>query len=143
MKCFPKITGICNVQNLSSPLTLKNFLIFLTVNIFQLRWISYRNIAVGFCSGIGRLGAILGIFLGEHKQLHLSTTVMFVMGFLMMVSAVFLKLLPDLTKHKMPRTLKELEDIQFGTNNSLQEDQDQRSTQISLSTVESQISQPQ
>ena len=85
----------------------------------------------------------MGIFLGEHKQLHLSNTVMFVMGFLLLVSAVFLKLLPDLTKHKMPRTLKELEDIQFGTNASLQQDQDQRSTQISLSTVESQISQPQ
>ena len=105
--------------------------------------ISSRNVAIGFCSGIGRLGAILGIFLGEYKQLHLSNTVMFVMGFLMLVSAVFLKLLPDLTRHKMPRTLKELEDIQFGTNASSQEDQDQRSTQMSLSTIESQISQPQ
>ena len=42
---------------------------------------------LGLCSGIGRLGAILGIILGEYKWLHLSTPVKIVAGKIFLYSS--------------------------------------------------------
>ena len=85
-----------------------------------------RTKGLGLCSGIGRLGAILGIILGEYKKLHLSTPVQVVAGASTLISAFLILALPDLTQQKMPQTLNEIEVMQFSskTQSQIQENND-------------------
>jgi len=79
-----------------------------------------RMNGLGLCSGIGRLGAIMGIILGEYKWLHLSTPVKIVAGASTLISAFLILALPDLTKEKMPQTVSEIEAFQFSAKTSNQ-----------------------
>ena len=85
-----------------------------------------RTKGLGLCSGIGRFGAILGIILGEYKKLHLSTPVQVVAGASTLISAFLILALPDLTQQKMPKTLNEIEVMQFSskTQSQIQENND-------------------
>lgn len=80
----------------------------------------YRPFGVGLCSGIGRLGGIIGLILGEYKKLHLSNPAMIVIGVLTFISAVLVNLLPDLTKKIMPKKLKDIEhQILYSSNSNV------------------------
>lgn len=80
-----------------------------------------RTKGLGLCSGIGKLGAIVGIILGEYKKLHPPVRV--VTGASTLITAFLILALPDLTKHKMPKTVKEIEVMQFSsrTQNQVQQ----------------------
>ena len=92
-----------------------NYDIFLKVGNFSN---FFRPFGVGLCSGIGRLGAILGLILGEYKKLHLINPAMIVIGVLTFISAVLVNLLPDLTKKIMPKNLTDIEQQIFYSSNS-------------------------
>ena len=55
-----------------------------------MRCIFSRMNGLGLCSGIGRLGAIMGIILGEYKWLHLSTPVKIVAGKVFLFSSKYI-----------------------------------------------------
>ena len=74
-----------------------------------------RTKGLGLCSGIGRLGGILGIILGEYKKLHLSPPVRTVIGASTLISAFLIRILPDLTQQKLPKNIRQIEEVQFRT----------------------------
>lgn len=55
----------------------------------------------------------MGIILGEYKKLHLSTPVRIVAGASTLISALLIRVLPDMTKKKLPKTMEEVENFQF------------------------------
>ena len=67
----------------------------------------------GICSGAARLGAITGLIVGEMKILNESPVVLTLAGVLIMISAFLIKVIPDMTKHKMPNTLQDVLMVQF------------------------------
>merc|ERR1711935_689489 len=98
----------------------------ITVEVFPK---TVRTKGLGLCSGIGRLGAILGIILGQYKKLHLSTPVRVVAGASALISAFLILVLPDLTKQKMPCTVNEIEVLQFSGDR--RQDQTQQNSENS------------
>ena len=72
----------------------------------------YRMKGVGICSGLGTIGGIVGIILGEYQKLPYSTTVIAVIGALTLITAFLIRVLPDITKEKMPKTFADLEKLQ-------------------------------
>ena len=72
----------------------------------------------GICSGAARLGAITGILLGEMKILNGSSTVLILTGILILISAFLIKVLPDMTKHRMPKSNKDVMLVQFSNTNT-------------------------
>ena len=79
--------------------------------------ISYRNTCTGICSGAARLGAITGILLAEMNILNNSSVVLTFAGTFVAFAALLIKLLPDMTKHKMPNTVDDVMQIQFPRSN--------------------------
>ena len=73
----------------------------------------FRTTCTGICSGAARLGAITGIIVGEMKLLHSSMVVNTLAGIVTLISALLIKVLPDMTKEKMPVTSKDIEKVQF------------------------------
>ena len=77
-----------------------------------------RATCTGICSGAARLGAITGIIIGEMKLLHSSFLVNILAGIVTLISALLIKVLPDMTKEKMPVTSKDIENVQFSNKNA-------------------------
>ena len=63
---------------------------------------------------MGRIGAIVGISFGEFDILHRYLPTMFLASALSILSAFLFPILPEMTKRKMPDTIK---DIQKDQNN--------------------------
>ena len=79
--------------------------------------VSYRNTCTGICSGAARLGAITGILMAEMNILNNSSVVLTFAGTFVLFAAFLIKLLPDMTKHKMPNTVDDVMQIQFPRSN--------------------------
>ena len=73
----------------------------------------FRTTCTGICSGAARLGAITGIIIGELKLLHSSFVVNALAGIVTLISALLIKVLPDMTKENMPVTSQDIEKVQF------------------------------
>jgi len=94
---------------------------FLITASFGLVWVitpetfpkKYRSTCTGICSGAARLGAITGIIIGELKLLHSSFAVNALAGIVTLISALLIKVLPDMTKENMPVTSQDIEKVQF------------------------------
>ena len=92
--------------------------IFLETAAFALLWLltleafprNLRLVAVGLCSGFGKLGAIAGVVLGEYKHLHLNKGVIVTAGALTLSSAFVLTRIPDYTRREtLPKNVEELQ----------------------------------
>ena len=59
------------------------------------------------------MGAITGILIGEMKMLNESQVVLALAGGLILTSAFLIKVIPDMTKHKMPNTVQDVLLVQF------------------------------
>ena len=75
--------------------------------------IIYRTTCTGLCSGAARLGAITGIMIGELDLLHSSFIVNLLAAIVTLLSAVLIKILPDMTEKRMPVTLHDITRVQF------------------------------
>ena len=80
---------------------------------YTLAFIFFRMTCNGICSGVARLGAITGILIGEMKMLNESQVVLALAGGLILISAFLIKVIPDMTKHKMPNTVQDVLLVQF------------------------------
>ena len=68
----------------------------------------FRLIGVGLCSGLGRLGAIAGVVLGEYKHLHLSAPVLVTAGAITLISAFAISKVPDYTRRQtLPKNMED------------------------------------
>ena len=72
-----------------------------------------RTSFVGICSGMGRIGAIVGIILGEYDMFHFFKPVLVFAGTLSIISAMLIIFLPETTKSKMPETYQEIQMIKI------------------------------
>jgi hypothetical protein len=81
------------------------------------KWISinfnFRTTSTGICSGAARIGAITGIMIGELNLLHSSFIVNTLAAIVTLLSAVLIKILPDMTKERMPVALDDISKVQF------------------------------
>ena len=121
----PQTIDKLNYNSLSTPINGLVFLAHLTsmwgTASFELIWVitpetfpkKYRITCNGICSGVARLGAITGIIVGEMKILNESPVVLTLAGALIMISAFLIKIIPDMTKHKMPNTIQDVLLVQF------------------------------
>ena len=73
----------------------------------------YRATCTGLCSGAARLGAITGIMIGELDLLYSSFIVNLLAAIVTLLSAVLMKILPDMTEKRMPVTLHDITRVQF------------------------------
>ena len=73
---------------------------------------NFRTTCMGLCSGAARLGAITGIMIGEY-DLFSSFGVSLLAAIVTLLSAGFIKILPDLTEERMPVTLQDITKVQF------------------------------
>ena len=73
----------------------------------------FRTTCTGLCSGAARLGAITGIMIGELNLLHSSVIVNVLAALVTLLSAFLIKILPDMTKHRMPVSLQDIAKVQF------------------------------
>ena len=64
----------------------------------------YRTAFVGICSGAARIGAITGIVMDEMKLLHPNVTASIVTGMIFLQIGLLFRIIPDLTKSKLPLT---------------------------------------
>merc|ERR1719510_2743639 len=84
----------------------------------------YRMNGIGICSGFGRIGGIAGIILGEYNQLPYSKPVIAVVGAMALMTAFLIRILPDMTREKMPKDFAEIESkIQGGRTTTAQENE--------------------
>ena len=74
---------------------------------------NFRTTSTGICSGAARVGAITGIMIGELNLLHSSLIVNTLAAIVTLLSAVLIKILPDMTKERMPVTLEDISKVQF------------------------------
>ena len=70
-----------------------------------------RTSLTGVCSFVARLGALLGISLGEYDVLHRYNITMFLAAALSFLSAVLLQFLPEMTEIKMADTYEEIKEV--------------------------------
>ena len=132
----PQTIDKLKYDSLSSPINGLVFLAHLTslwgTASFELIWVitpetfpkKYRITCNGICSGVARLGAITGLIIGEMKILNESPVALTLAGVLIMISAFLIKIIPDMTKHKMPNTVQDVLLVQFperfNENNAVQ-----------------------
>ena len=121
----PQTIDKLKYDSLSSPINGLVFLAHLTslwgTASFELIWVitpetfpkKYRITCNGICSGVARLGAITGLIIGEMKILNESPVALTLAGVLIMISAFLIKIIPDMTKHKMPNTVQDVLLVQF------------------------------
>ena len=108
-------------------LLLTHLTTFLVSASFELIWIltpetfptKFRNTCTGICSTSARIGAITGILLGEMKILNLSHVLLAFTGTLILISGFLIKLLPDMTKHKLPENSEDVLKVQFPSSNQI------------------------
>ena len=96
-----------------------------------------RTTCTGICSGAARIGAITGIILGELKSFHQSPAVVILAGIFCVISAIFSKVLPDMTKEKMPKNLNDIKKLELETKEEKREapKENENSTQLNNNVV--------
>ena len=72
-----------------------------------------RTSFVGICSGMARIGAIIGIIFGEYDMFHFLKPVLVFAGTLSIISAMLITFLPETTKSKMPETYQDIQMIKI------------------------------